>query len=131
MRKSVVILIIAVLAFGLSIAGAYIYKDIVTSDNYVDPRNYMPEEDLKLEEDIKKSKTQYDDLTDSIVNYKDELDNYYDRVYELREELERYVDEEGNIKEGYESNVRYIVKELKDSYGIEIDIIGTKVIVLS
>lgn len=111
--------------FGSSVAGLYDWH--TTKNNTRSPIEIMTEEQENLRTEVSKSKTEVDNLASSVKNYSDELDKNYDEVYDLIDELKLYVDENGNVKDGYENNVNYIKNQLKDAYGIELDIIDGKI----
>ena len=111
--------------FGESVAGLYSWH--TTKNNTRSPIEIMTEEQENLRTEVSKSKTEVDNLASSVKNYSDELDKNYDEVYDLVDELKLYVDENGNVKDGYENNVNYIKNQLKDAYGIELDIIDDKI----
>lgn len=111
----------------IAIGGAELYALLKTSNNFVDPIEYMNENQKNLVDNITKSKAEVDDLASRLSKYSDELDNNREATSDLIEELKLYVDENGNIKAGYEDNVNYIKNQLKDAYGIELEIIDGQI----
>lgn len=76
---------------------------------------------------VKDAQESWDDLTlakqDAINVGISELSNYK----ALYAELESLVDENGKVKEGYEARASFIVTQLKDALGVEIELVGNQV----
>lgn len=97
---------------------------------------------LSLGVSLVKMPTDVDIATESIKKQNQELQNYLDSLNEsdaalekdltlklsstgihkqMVDELKQITDENGNVKKGYEDQAKFIIGELQEAYGIEID----------
>ena len=75
-------------------------------------------------EEIKETNEQMKDYYKTIdTNAYKEL-NQIQHIKDLNEELKTLVDENGNVKEGYEDRVNFIIHELNDALGTEMSLVG-------
>lgn len=89
---------------------------------------------LKIKEEIKENKKATDDLIGSInESYKAYENGSQTKLNELKtqealtEKLKQYTDENGKVREGYEEQVKFIMNELRKSYGIEGELIDGRI----
>lgn len=89
---------------------------------------------LKIKEEIKENKKATDDLIGSInESYKAYENGSQTKLNELKTQealtgkLKQYTDENGRVREGYEEQVKFIMNELKEGYGVEGELIDGRI----
>lgn len=71
---------------------------------------------------LREQKASWEDLKKERENSLNQTSSEIVKNEKLAKELDQIVDKNGKVKKGYESRASYIVKELKDSLGIEINL---------
>lgn len=104
------------LAVGIGLVATGIANTIINQEAYMT-------ETEKLKERLDEQKEAWEDLNakqeESLSTGLSEIDH----IKNLKSELDTLVDENGKVKEGYENRVNFIVNELSESTGMEIEMI--------
>lgn len=75
-------------------------------------------------EEVKKAIEVRKEFKNSVEDATNEVDKEYQTYDRYMYQLDRYIDKNGKIKKGYKDRVEVIRKDLKDSFGIEMNIIN-------
>lgn len=81
-------------------------------------------ETREFADEIKKQKEEYEEYNNSIDKTTQANISQINSVSNLKDELKNLVDENGNVKQGYESRVNFILKQLSETLGIECKLNG-------
>lgn len=75
-------------------------------------------------EEVKKAIEVRKEFKNSVEDATNEVDKEYQTYDRYMYQLDKYIDKNGKIKKGYKDRVEVIRKDLKDSFGIEMNIIN-------
>lgn len=74
--------------------------------------------------ELEEAKNKYDELVDKQQEMIDSRMSEIDNTQKLSDELKTLVDENGNVKQGYEDRVKFILDELNEALGTEYSMTG-------
>jgi TP901 family phage tail tape measure protein len=114
-------LFLTALAVGV-LGGAFLAAQGNMVDYYEDARE-LTEAEKENKEKVEELKGAYDELSQRRQESVSVIEAQSGKEKELWKELQNITDENGKINEGYEVRAAFIVNELKNALGIEIDMV--------
>lgn len=114
-------LFLTALAVGV-LGGAFLAAQGNMVDYYEEARE-LTETEKENKEKVEKLKDAYDELSQRRQESVSVIEAQSGKEKELWKELQNITDENGKINEGYEVRAAFIVNELKNALGIEIDMV--------
>lgn len=111
--------VVAVTTAVTALAAGIIYLCTSTEDLH-EPMVTLTEDEQKQVDQVNALAASYDSLRDKIDNNVSAIETEYDHYESLADELGTLVDANGQVKEGYEDRVNFILSELNDAVGTEM-----------
>lgn len=118
-------IMLGVTAIGLM--GAAIYDTRQKADDYYHSLADLSEEEQENKRKVDELKSSYEKLAEKRKDSLGDIDTQAQHESDLWKELQNITDENGKIQEGQEARAEFIVGELQDALGIEIDIVGDQI----
>jgi phage-related minor tail protein len=113
---------VAAITAGIAALAAGIVYLCTSTEDVHEPMVTLTEDEQAQVDKVNELAGSYDSLRTSIDNNVSAIETEYDHYESLADELGTLVDANGKVKEGYEERVSFIVNELNDAVGTELEL---------
>lgn len=111
---------VAAITAGIAALAAGIVYLVTSTEDAHEPMVTLTEDEQAQVDKVNELAGSYDTLRTSIDNNVSAIETEYDHYESLADELGTLVDANGQVKEGYEDRVNFILSELNDAVGTEM-----------